>query len=640
MTNDLNDRLRAIEEREALLAEAEQIARMGTWTWHVADDSVYWSDELYRILGYDKAVDLPSVEGFFGAIHPEDLPALQAESAKMAQTGKSVARVVRIVRPSGEIRVIRLTSASVQGADGAPVRMVGSILDLTDTLAQQQELAKSHERLNEAQRLANVGSWVWHVRTGKIRWSDQMFRICGRDPHTYTPTVDAFINLLHSEDKARVTDAIQSSLSDSFAEIECTIVLDNGAERSIHITSKLVKSDDSGPLVLHGTMHDITDRKELEGQLRQSQKIEALGMLAGGIAHDLNNYLQIIQGNLAVLDLCLSCVQPQVARAREDITASLELCSSLTKGLVAYSRQQELAPELVDLHTIVTSSLHLVAKLLGAHIETKFDLAAAHSHVLVDRNQLQQVIVNLAINARDAMDGSGQLSVSTGNLGGRDNGYVELRVTDTGQGMSQHVAGRAFDPFFTTKPVGHGTGLGLSTVYGIVERSGGSITVESTLDVGSTFIIQLPLQQPPQPETVQEPIIEAAPALAFGKKILIAEDERMVRRMAKILLQRAGFSVVEAADGREALDIVLGPGGDAIGLVLSDVTMPNLDGPTLAVELARQGRSLPFVLMTGYTNQAHLISDVTSVRAVLQKPFSNDQLVGCIRQVISELPVT
>jgi PAS domain S-box-containing protein len=355
--------LQTIEEREALLAEAEQIAHVGSWVWHIADNSVYWSDELFRILGLDRETHSASTEAFFGAIHPEDLPALQEESAKIAETGSGVPRTVRIVRPDGEVRAIRMTSKQITSEDGAPLRMVGTLIDITDSLAQELEVKLALERMQAAQRIAGVGSWAWNIETNAVEWSQQMYRIAGKDPEEFEPTVEQFFEFVHPEDVPVMRGAMEAGIGGAPLAAECRLVLDDGEVRHVYFESQIAGYAGDDPAQLHGTMLDITERKNLEAQLRQSQKMEALGQLAGGVAHDLNNYLQIIAGNVELLERDDEDRAEESAQARSDIRTSLQLCSSLTKGLLAFGRRQRAKPRPVELHGAIERSASRVGKL-------------------------------------------------------------------------------------------------------------------------------------------------------------------------------------------------------------------------------------------------------------------------------------
>lgn len=625
-----------VSERLALLEEAERSAHLGSWIWNIQEQSVYWSDEFFRILGLDPAKDEATFEGFFQAIHPEDLPGVQADSEYIARTGQGRVRVLRIIRKDGAERTVRLSSSQVADEAGVPTRMVGILLDVTDDVVKEEALQSALSRMNEAQRLAKVGSWVLDLNSGEMEWSDEMHSICGSLFRGKCLELTDLEQVIQTEDRELFRQFLEAAQT-SPQNVECRLSTEVH-RRNVAFQARLEGSPGESKRMLHGTMMDLTERKNLEAQLRQSQKMEALGRLAGGVAHDLNNYLQIISGNIELIEPEEPSEDPDVQAAQADIRTSLKLCAALTRGLLAFSRQQSMEPKAVDLHEVILHSVGLLEKLLGGEITTQTDLKASQSIVHCDPHQLEQVVFNLAVNARDAMAGVGTLTFSTSNTTDRTGelSMISVEVRDTGHGMTEEVAARAFDPFFSTKPPGHGTGLGLSAVYGIVEQAGGHISVVSEPDVGTTFTLVLPLREdvpeeegcavtPPTP-----PLRQRAPC------ILVAEDEPMVRRMTARSLRHAGFDVLEAADGRQALEILTSPEGERIALVLSDIIMPNLGGIELVETMKRRGLTTPLVLMTGYADQQKVERSAASEKRILNKPFSRDALLEAIEEAIDK----
>ncbi len=625
----------SVSERLALLEEVERSAHLGSWIWQVKEQTVYWSDEFFRILGLDPKVDQATIEGFFQAIHPEDLPGVQADSEHIAKTGEGRTRTLKIVRKDGEIRVVRLSTSQVVDDAGAPTRMVGILLDVTDDFAQEERLQAALMRMNEAQRLAKVGSWVLHVASGEMEWSDEMHSICGHLERGHKPHLRDLEGIIQAEDLEVFREFLEQARSGTAQTVECRLATET-FRKNVSVQARLESNGDYASTTLQGTFMDLTERKNLEAQLRQSQKMEALGRLAGGVAHDLNNYLQIISGNVELIEPSEPWDDPEIQAAQADIRTSLKLCAALTKGLLAFSRQQSMEPKSVDLHDVIKHSISLLEKLLGGEITTAAELNAEKSVVHCDPHQLEQVVFNLAVNARDAMAGVGTLTFSTKNTKNEQGEVTSIAVDvrDTGHGMTEEVAAKAFDPFFTTKPPGHGTGLGLSAVYGIVEQAGGHISVASEPDVGTTFTLTLPLKVELPVDPTDEATPRPAPIRHDAPCVLVAEDEPMVRRMTARSLRHAGFDVLEAADGQQALEILTGPEGERITLVLSDIIMPNLGGIELVETMKRRGMTIPLVLMTGYADQQKVESSAASERRILNKPFSRDALLEAIEEAM------
>jgi PAS domain S-box-containing protein len=390
---------------------------------------------------------------------------------------------------------------------------------------------------------------------------------------------------------------------------------------------------------------DTSERQVLEDQLRQAQKMEAVGRLAGGIAHDFNNILTAILGYTELLTEEIG--GEEIARHDlEEIRKAAERAAGLTRQLLAFSRKQVLELRVLDLNTVMGSMDKMLRRLIGASIELETDLEPELGKVKADSGQLEQVLLNLAINARDAMLEGGRLTITTRNVElGADEAfggvatvpgsYVLLAVKDTGAGMDDQTRGRLFEPFFTTKEEGKGTGLGLATVYGIIKQSGGYIRVDSEPGEGSTFQIYLP--RVADPAGAEFGVLEG-PALPGSETILLAEDEDAVRSFARRVLERSGYTVLEARSGEEALLMAEQHGG-SIHLLLTDVVMPGMNGPKLAELICASRPQIRVLYVTGYTDNAvvHrglLDNDV----AFMQKPFTVESLTRRVRRILERPP--
>jgi PAS domain S-box-containing protein len=401
--------------------------------------------------------------------------------------------------------------------------------------------------------------------------------------------------------------------------------------------------EESGELVgIVVTFRDITARKDLEEQLRQSQKMEAIGRLAGGVAHDFNNLLTAISGYCELLLMGLGNGDP-LRRICDEITKAADRAAELTRHLLAFSRKQVLQPKVLDLNAVVSAIDPMLRRLIGEDLELTIIPAPALGRVKADRVQIEQVLVNLAVNARDAMPRGGKLIIETADVelddayvrrlvDARAGSYVMLAVSDTGSGMDAETLAHIFEPFFTTKEPGKGTGLGLSTVYGIVKQSGGYIFVYSEPDRGTTFKIYLPRVQ----EEVSLPDQNDVPAMPTTgwETVLLVEDEQPVRALVREILQRNGYAVLEAGHGMEALQIsdrYLDP----IHLMVTDVVMPGMSGCELAERLASRRPDTKVLYLSGYTDNALLNHDMMDPTiAFLQKPFTTYALARKVREVL------
>ena len=388
---------------------------------------------------------------------------------------------------------------------------------------------------------------------------------------------------------------------------------------------------------------DLTVEKQLQAQFLQAQKMETVGQLAGGIAHDFNNLITAINGTADLASLGLRQGDP-LRTDFERIRKTGERAASLTRQLLAFSRKQFMAPEVLDLNAVVTDMQDMLQRLLGEDIELMVMPARPGGSVLVDRGQVEQVVMNLAVNARDAMPDGGALTIETDDVELDDSyaathpsvnpgPHVMLAVSDTGVGMGEAIRSRIFEPFFTTKGPGKGTGLGLAMVYGIVKQSGGSIWVYSEPGKGTTFKIYLPRVEGVQPP--REPPPRPTPTAVTGTEtILVVEDEEFLRELAARMLQMAGYTVLTASDGEEALQL-LGRYDSPVHLVLTDVVMPGISGRELATRLATSHASVKVLYTSGYTDDVilrHGLLDRTT--HFLSKPYSMDDLTRKVREAL------
>lgn len=394
-------------------------------------------------------------------------------------------------------------------------------------------------------------------------------------------------------------------------------------------------------------VRDISERKRLEEQLRQAQKMEALGRLAGGVAHDFNNLLTAITSYSEMLLEALTADDPSRRHAEEIIRAS-DRAAALTRQLLAYSRQQVLAPQVLNLNTIAAGLERLLRRLIGEDVELATNLAPGLRRVKADPGQIEQVIMNLAVNARDAMPDGGKLTISTANVeldeayawahvDVQPGAYVQLSVSDTGSGMTEQVRARVFEPFFTTKDVGKGTGLGLSTVYGIIKQSEGHIEVDSAPGVGTTFHVFLPqVIEPARPTMHAMPL---ARAMRGSETVLLVEDDDVVRALTRTVLERQGYTVLEACHGVEAMQIC-GRYDGPLHMILTDVVMPYMNGRQLYLQLARLRPGIKVLYMSGYTGGAIAqLGELQAEFAFLQKPFPAEMLARKVREVLDAADV-
>jgi PAS domain S-box-containing protein len=456
---------------------------------------------------------------------------------------------------------------------------------------------------------------------------------------------DFWKEVIHPGDRERVLEAVDTAhRTDGDFSDEFRFCAADG--RVVWVTDETVPvRDDSGRIAyLQGFLRNVTEQKALEEQLRQSQKMETVGRLAGGMAHDFNNLLTAIAGYAELAASRLSA-DDGARRDIDEVTRAAERAAELIRQLLAFSRRQVLEPKVLNVNDAVRDLERMLRGTIGERIELVTALDTDLRPVKADPGQLQQVILNLAVNARDAMTAGGKLTIATRNVRvdrrhvqhfpvPSPGWYVELVVADSGDGMDARTLEQIFEPFFTTKPPGEGTGLGLATVHGIVNQSGGEISVESEPGAGTTFRIFLPATSERARADRVERSPRPAPAQAAGT-ILLLEDEKVVRDLVRAILERDGFRVIEAAAPEEALAASLRD-REGIDLLLTDVVMPGMSGPEVAKAIGSAERPLKVLYMSGYSDEAVIQPGLLEPgSAFLQKPFTANELTDKIRSMLA-----
>ena len=458
-----------------------------------------------------------------------------------------------------------------------------------------------------------------------------------------------FLDVVHPDSRERYADVVRRALAgETLTHVE--LVLMTGRDTPITVEGNLSCTFDGGlPVMLRGIYRDVTERKRVEDQLRRAERMQAAGRLAGGMAHEVNNMMTGVIGFSEFL--LRSFPEDDVRRGEvQEIIRAGTRASDVTRQLLAFTRQQLLNPEVLDVNGVVTGVEKMLRRSLGESHVLDLKLDPDVGQIRADRGQLEQVLINLALNARDAMRQHGRVTVGTGvatldevyaqahgGLNMPPGEYVYLTVTDTGSGMEPEVQARIFEPFFTTKPVGQGTGLGLSTVYGIVKQSDGFVWCYSEPGHGTTFKIYLPLaaarSAPMPPPGVR------AELRGGNETILVVEDEDVVRSLACRGLREQGYTVLEARHGREALERVQ-ERQDVIDLVISDVVMPELGGRELGARLATIQPELPILYMSGYTGDDVIQRGLLEPGVPFQqKPFTPEGLARKVREMLDGRPV-
>ena len=521
------------------------------------------------------------------------------------------------------------------------------LVERTRTLEQQAiELRLVTGRLSLATSIARVGVWEWDLASNTLAWDATMFAIYGLPAAVQIPYAK-WSSAVYPGDLPAVEATLRRTIAErGQGSAEYRINRPDGSVRNVSAVHRVVIDGSANVGRLIGVDMDVTERKEAADRLRQSQKMEAIGGLAGGIAHDFNNLLTAILG---FSEMALGRLDDKKNLKGDivEIQRAGERAAALTRQLLIFSRQQVLQPQPVDLNALVTELGKMLRRLIGEDIDLTLSCGEPAATILADPGQIEQVIINLAVNARDAMPMGGQLVIETSNVdvdvifagmrhGLKPGSYVMLAVTDDGVGMDAATQARLFEPFFTTKEVGKGTGLGLATVYGIVKQCEGDIHIYSEPGEGTTFKILFPRVA----ESIDEP--RAAVAMAEYKchgteTILVVEDEEAVRSLIRSALSLCGYVVHEARDGPEALEVQAAIAGP-IHLIICDMVMPMMNGPEVVRRLGSPRPEAKVLFMSGYAEKALLRRGLSQTSAFLHKPFGMETLAWKVREVL-DVPV-
>jgi PAS domain S-box-containing protein len=746
-----------LEKSRASLAEAQQVAHLGSWEWDVVADQLTWSDELYRIVGLDRDSLDATYDGFMQCVHPDDRDRVDSVVRKALEDCSTFEFEHRIVRPDGEVRTLYGRGDTVRGTNGEPVRMFGTGLDITDQKRLEEASTRAWnlsldllgifdfegnlKRINPAhwqilgytedelkgQRYFDrvhpddrerVVAMTAELAAGEREIADLELRILRKDgayrtllcsaksspdEHLiYTVSKD-ITEWKRAEEAERMAAIVESSddaiisitldgtirswnpgaerlygysagemegqsiatiltselfgeLALSMAQVKCgrsitehhtTCVAKGGRAVDVFLSLSPIRDEDGRVIGASAIHRDISDRvqaerekEQLQAELDATHRLESIGQLAGGVAHDFNNILAVIMNYARFV----ADEVPAGSRAYhdvEEIRRAANQASTLTRQLLILGHRDVTVPEVLSVNEVVSRLDNLLRSAAGEHVSLEICLGADLWAVKADPGQIEQVLMNLVVNSRDAMPDGGKVTIETANIevgeafarlhpDAGPGSYVRLTVRDTGSGMKDEVAKRAFEPFFTTKQKGEGTGLGLSTVYGIVTNANGIIDLDSGIGLGTTFRIYLPATAGRAPTA--EPDLKRAPARANGETVLVVEDEVAVREMAERILGSTGYSVLSAGSGKEALELC-SHRDRRIDVLLTDVIMPNMLGIELAKCITRARADIRVLYMSGY---GHEVAQQTLLEGArfIEKPFSAEELLHSVRDVL------
>lgn len=673
---DITDR-KAAEARHLEAEERYRLAAHATndaiWDWRISDGQVIWNEALTTLFGH--ALRETSAQWWLDHIHPDDRARVDRDIHAVIEGGGTAWNSeYRFRRADGSFASVLDRGTVLRGGVGEPLRMIGAMLDLTVRQAAEAALAQSEERLRFATEAGDMGFWDVDLVRDALIWPPRTKAMFGISPEVAVSMRD-FHDGLHPDDRDATVAAFAAAADPArraLYDVEYrTVGKEDGVVRwvaakgrghfegdrcvrvvgvAIEITARKLADARLQELNEHlesRVLEEVAQRTRVEEALRQSQKMEAVGQLTGGIAHDFNNMLATVIGPLDLLAMRMGDSDPRAKRYIDMAIDGATRAAQLTQRLLAFSRQQPLQPVPLDVNRLVAGMSDLLVHSLGSSIRLETVLAAQVWCTFADANQLENVILNLAVNARDALPGGGRLVVETANCTiAADDGaaaaevpegeYVRITVADNGSGMPPEVIAKAFDPFFTTKKVGQGTGLGLSQVYGFVKQSAGHVNIDSTPGQGTTVTLYLPRRRvdvTPSPPAGRED----NRALSGGRElVLVVEDEPGVRQFSIEALTELGYPVVAAEGAATALTLL--DRHPDIALLFTDVVMPEVNGRQLADEALRRRPTLKVLFTTGYSRNALENDGVLDPDVhLIGKPFTLEELALRVRAVLAEV---
>jgi two-component system cell cycle sensor histidine kinase/response regulator CckA len=604
-----------------------------------------WNSGIRRVLGYDKAEFLLTAAA---DLYPADARESGAPAADLGEAARRGQYITErwLVRKDGNRFWGSVSTTSVQDRDGRLLGFARRLRDLTESKQAEERIHRQQQALELALEAAGLGTWEHELSTGADSMDGRarvLFGIPADEPLTTTRWREA----IHPEDRDRTIERWETAVREgSQYSAEYRVVWPDGSIHWVMALGRCVTEPSSGaPLLFAGVVLDLTERRRTEEHLQESLRLEAVGRLAGGIAHDLNNMLAAILGFGDLLGRSFEPDDPRAADVEQMCRAAAR-SAGLTRQLLAFARRELIQPRALDINLVIQHAQALLPPILGENVELELRLAPDLGVVYADARQIEQIVMNLVLNARDAMPQGGQVTIETTTvqlgpgmgawlseeeraMSGR---FTRLSVTDTGHGMDAATLQRIWEPFFTTKPRGQGTGLGLASVYGSAKQSGGFVWADSQPGSGTTVQVYWP-EIRGAAESFVEP--DRLPPIEGGSEaVLVVEDEELVRALAVRALRSFGYACLQARDADEAL-LLLGDNGTRVDLVITDVVMPGMSGRELGDRLAQLRPGIPVIYTSGFTDEDVIRRGMLEEgRPFLQKPFTPHDLARAVREAL------
>lgn len=634
----------ALKASEARLSEAQKMAGLGYWHWDIATGEVHWSSEVYKIFGQNPAQFKTTIDSILElSPWPEERQRGRELIQKTIETREKGEYDQKFLFPDGRVGYYHSTFQGNFNDQGELVSMSGTAMDITKRKEAEEELRQSEERYRSLVEHTLDGYFIFKIPSGQLVFLNH--RICDIFQYRMEEALSLTIwDLIAPEEHNRIRKSIHDGYNRTGPEYNSYTV--NGIckdGRSIRAEMSVSTVQYQGEDVIQGVLRDVTDSEILQRQLEQVHKLESIGRLAGGVAHDFNNMLSIILGRVEMM-LLETKPEDQSYGSLMEIRSAAVSSSDLTKQLLAFARQQTIAPKVLNLNENIEMTLRMIRRIIGEDIHLSWKPSDDLWRVKFDPTQIDQILINLCLNARDSISRDGMITIETANavidtgccdrrMELKPGDWVQLTVSDNGCGIDRETQNKIFEPFFTTKAVGKGTGLGLATVYGIVKQNGGFIYVHSELGMGTTFNIYLPRTT----ESISRQPASSADSIPKGiETILMVEDEPAILDVGRITLERSGYTVLTAPTPREALDLATRFDGP-IHMLITDVVMPGMNGKELQRNIQSIKPGIKILFMSGYT------SDIIAHRGVLednvnflQKPFSVESLSVKVREILDQ----
>lgn len=646
LITEINKANKTLSESQNRFELAMKGTNDGLWDWNLKTGEIYYSPRWFGMLGQDPAEFPATLDTWAALVHPDD----QARTLELVEdciSGKNTEFVTEFrMRHKDGHWVDILSRAHIEEDKGEVIRLVGTHIDMTERKRLEERNRSTARRLQQALRVARIAGWEVDAQNN-LTWSDEAYRLFQFDSDKVDPDdpsalSEAFAQSVPEEDLLRVRSTFHKAREEG-RHYDCVhrVILPDGQKRVFHESAEPIVDPLDGSVHMVGIVQDVTDVTELENKLQYAQKMEAIGQLTGGIAHDFNNLLAVIRGAAELIG-----EDPEKNfDVLQEIVSATDRGASLTRRLLVYAKQQALTPMVISISKQIEGMKSMLRRTLGETIEVTTVAPDELWLANVDPGQIEDAVINLAINARDAMADGGKLTIECSNVVVNDDSdtgnpeilpgeYVVLSVTDTGSGIPVEVQDRVFEPFFTTKEMGQGSGLGLSMIYGFAQQSGGNVTLKSDLGKGTTISVYLPrynalLHEEEQADKKDIP-------QGNGETVLVIEDNEIVRLLAVRTLEGLGYHPIEAEDAFAARALL--EADTEFDIILSDVVLPGgVSGPSFANEVKAKMPDAKIIFMSGFTaNEAQRSELLSADSVLLRKPFKREDLARAVHAKLCE----